>query len=194
MPPAAAQVQLDALLLRGRLPDLVLRPGQVLAARVLERHGRQGLLSLAGAALTAELPDEVAAGDRLRLTVQEPAGDRVVLKLTDPPPPPAAPPVQIPLPDGRLAGVRVEEGEHGGEGEEGSDSVALTYASPALGDVELHLTLRDGALSASVRVGAAAMPLASEGADALRESLAAAASRPAQVSVTLRRDPVDVYA
>ena len=111
-------VSLDAVLLRLRAPDLVLRPGMVLAGRVAERAGRHGLLSLAGTALVAELPDEVAAGDRLRLTVTEVGPERVVMRLTDPPAAPAPPAAHLPLPDGRTAAVRVDEraGEGGGEG------------------------------------------------------------------------------
>nr|MDP8943026.1 hypothetical protein [Actinomycetota bacterium] len=103
-------VSLDTVLLRLRAPDLVLRPGMVLAGRVAERSGRHGVLTLAGAALVAELPDEVAAGDRLRLTVTEVGPERVVMRLTDPPAAPAPPAAHLPLPGGGTATVRVDEG------------------------------------------------------------------------------------
>jgi len=71
----------DLVLLRSTAPDLPLAVGRVLAARVVERHGRHGVINLAGAYLTAELPEEVQAGDSLRLVVQEARGDQVVLAL-----------------------------------------------------------------------------------------------------------------
>ena len=76
----------DLVLLRSTAPDLPLVVGRVLAARVVERHGQHGVINLAGAYLTAELPEEVQAGDRLRLVVQEARGDRAVLALAQEPP------------------------------------------------------------------------------------------------------------
>ena len=192
---ATNPIHLDALLLRARAPDLVLRPGMVLAARVAERSGRHGVLTLAGAALVAELPDEVAAGDRLRLTVVETGPERVVMRLTEPPSPPAHPAVQLPLPDGRAAGLRVEERAGGQSAEEEADAVAVTYDSPRLGAIEFRLALSGDALSAAVRAGAGApYAMAEERLEALREALAAATGRAASVSLTARRDPFDVYA
>ena len=190
-------VLLDAALLRARAPELVLRPGMSLAARVAERHGRHGLLMLAGAALSARLPDEVPAGAKLRLVVQEAGPERVVLRIADAPPQ-AAPglAVPLPLPDGRSAHVRVEERE-GRTGGEGGDEgrLVLVYESPALGAMELGLTLDRGGIGAAVRVAAgAALELAREEAEALREALGAAAGRPATVTIAPRRDPLDVYA
>lgn len=188
-------VRLDALLLRARAPDLVLRTGMVLAARVAERSGRHGILTMAGAALVAELPDEVAAGDRLRLTVVETGPERVVMRLTESPAPPAPPGIPLPLPDGRAAAVRVEERADEPGGDEEAQSVAVTYDSPRLGPIEFRLTLSDGGLSASVRAAAGAPhELASEHADALEDALAEATGRAATVEVSARRDPLDVYA
>ena len=187
-------MRLDALLLRARAPDLVLRTGMVLAARVAERSGRHGILTMAGAALVAELPDEVAAGDRLRLTVVETGPERVVMRLTEPPAPPAVA-VQLPLPDGRAAGVRVEErqGDRSAEGE--AQMVAVTYESPRLGAIEFRLGLSVDAVSAWVRVAAGAPhSLAEERAGELREALAQATGRAASITVSVRRDPFDVYA
>jgi len=77
----------DLVLLRSTAPDLPLVVGRVLAARVVERRGQHGIINLAGAYLTAELPEELQAGDRLRLVVQEARGDRAVLALAQDPPP-----------------------------------------------------------------------------------------------------------
>src|SRR3982751_4976023 len=77
----APVLQLEAALLRRQLPDLLLRPGMTLFARVAEREGRHGIIVLAGSPLVAELPDEVQVGDKLRLLVQDTRGDRVAMKL-----------------------------------------------------------------------------------------------------------------
>jgi hypothetical protein len=76
----------DLVLLRSTAPDLPLVVGRVLAARVVERRGQHGVINLAGAYLTAELPGELRAGDKLRLVVQQASGERVVLALADAPP------------------------------------------------------------------------------------------------------------
>jgi hypothetical protein len=48
---------------------------------------------LAGTPVVAELPEEVAAGQRLRLAVAEVTAERVLLRVVgDPAPPPGAPP------------------------------------------------------------------------------------------------------
>lgn len=73
----------DLVLLRATAPDLPLVVGRVLAARVVERRGRHGILSLAGAFLTAELPDEVRAGDTLRLAVDGVGSERAELRLVE---------------------------------------------------------------------------------------------------------------
>src|SRR3954462_3079464 len=92
-------LRVQAALLRAQLPELVLRPGMTLPARVMERHGQMGILLLAGTPLSAQLPDDLKAGDRLRLRVED-VGEQVVLRTVDspaapqqaPPPPPAGPP------------------------------------------------------------------------------------------------------
>ena len=195
-PPNLGSVQLSPLLLRTQAPDLVLRPGMALAARVLETHGKMGIISLAGVPLTAELPEGLEPGARLRLIVAEATAERVVLRMTDQPPPAPPPAVQIPLPDGRHAAVHVEEREaREGEPEEERHSVAITYESPALGALEFHLALSEGGVTASVRAGyGPPFDLADERAMLLRNAIAGATGRPASVSVLPRRDPLDLYA
>src|SRR5690349_5647311 len=109
----------DLVLLRSTAPDLPLVVGRVLAARVVERHGQHGVINLAGAYLTAELPDDVRAGDRLRLVVQETRGERAVLALAQEPPSGAQ--VPPPLAEPPTAGDRVvvlrSEGEGGSDRE-----------------------------------------------------------------------------
>src|SRR3954466_4789069 len=77
-------LRVQAALLRAQLPELVLRPGMTLPARVMERHGQMGILLLAGTPLSAQLPDELKAGDRLRLRVED-VGEQVVLRTVDTP-------------------------------------------------------------------------------------------------------------
>ena len=193
------RVFVDPALLRVEMPELVLRPGMTLAARVAERSGQRGILMLAGHPLNAQLPDQVKAGDKLRLQVLEASSERVVMKLVDesatalhPGDPTVVP---VPLPDGRLAQLVVDEREAEGRRSGEQAAVAITYRSPALGAVDFRLAIEGGALTVAVRAGQGAPhDLARAGADELREALARATGRSVQVAVTPRRDPLDVYA
>src|SRR4029079_15311218 len=93
------RVAVDALLLRTQLPELSLREGSSVVARVAARAEAHGVLVLAGVPLTAQPPPEVQAGQTLHLRVEEVTPERVTLRLdpqaagvAPPPPPPAAPP------------------------------------------------------------------------------------------------------
>src|SRR3954464_5978654 len=101
-------LRVQAALLRAQLPELVLRPGMTLPGRVMERHGQMGLLLLAGTPLSAQLPDALKAGDRLRLRVEDVTGDQVVLRTVETPAAqPAAPPppeLALPLAERRAGG------------------------------------------------------------------------------------------
>src|ERR1700750_1128897 len=108
-------LRVEAALLRAQLPDLTLRPGMTLPARVMERHGQMGLLMLAGTPLSAQLPDELQGGDR-RGPRGEERREQVVLRTVESPAGPAQqaaqtppPEVALPLPGGRQAEVRVTE-------------------------------------------------------------------------------------
>src|SRR4051812_20150541 len=87
---AIVAVQLRAAALAGVDVAVLLRPGALLGARVLERHGDHGLLMLAGAPVVAELPEHVAEGAQLRLRVSDVSGERVTLQLQPDAAPPAA--------------------------------------------------------------------------------------------------------
>jgi len=185
----------DALLLRSQLPELVLRPGASLVARVASRgEGDRGVLVLAGIPLTAQLPEEVAAGETLRLTVTGVSPEQVTMRL-EPQAPPTAGPAAPPPPPARVV---VQEPPHRARGEDGEDVhvVALAFASAALGRLDLRLELSDrGALQASVVAPAGeAHALAQAGAEALREGLAARTGLQAGVRVLPRRAPLDLYA
>jgi hypothetical protein len=194
----APLLQLEAALLRRQMPDLLLRPGMTLFARVADRQGQHGIIVLAGSPLVAQLPDEVQAGDKLRLLVEDTRGERVTMKLVQDQPvaPPHNPAIGLPLPDGTQARLTVEEDEYGGGGEDPEHaSISIGYESPALGMVGLVLALSPGGVSVRAELaGGVPYELASDGADALRSRLSEATGRVAEVTVVPRREPVDFYA
>ncbi|HKG38797.1 MAG TPA: hypothetical protein VKB25_07395 [Conexibacter sp.] len=184
----------DLVLLRSTAPDLPLVVGRVLAARVLERHGQHGVINLAGAFLTAELPDEVQPGDRLRLVVQEMRGDRAVLALAqEPPSGPQVPPALAEPPAGDRVVVLASDGEGGADGER-AQVVTVRFEGKTIGTVELRVALDDSLVHALAAFSdGAPLELARGRAGTLRDALAAAASRPAEVEVVARPNPLDVY-
>jgi hypothetical protein len=191
-------LRVEAALLRNLLPDLMLREGMRVVASVAERAGQKGIIVLAGTPLTAQLPDDVQVGDVLRLVVAESTTDRVVLRIADPAAPPPAPPavVAVPLPGGGAARISVDDRDAGGGGAREHHEVRLTYASAALGPLELHLALAGpDAVRVNVRARAGApFELAERHAAELADAVRTATGKPAQVSVSPRHDPLDVYA
>jgi hypothetical protein len=187
-------ISVQTLLLRAQMPELVLRPGASVMARVASRGEAHGVLVLAGIPLTAQLPDDVQAGATLKLLVQEVTPERVVLRLD----PAAAPAVgQPPAPGSPPARVSVQEPprRRGGPGEEEGASVALAFESATLGRLDLRIDLTTGAVQVAVAAPAGrAYELAEAGGERLREALAGAIGRPATVRVTPRREPLDLYA
>src|SRR2546423_10102140 len=146
----APVLQLEAALLRRQLPDLLLRPGMTLFARVAEREGRHGIIVLAGSPLVAELPDEGQVGDKLRLLVQDTRGDRVAMKLIQEQPAaaPQTPVVGLPLPDGSQARIHVEDESEDQAGDDPQHaSISISYDSPALGAVGFSLSLAPGTVA-----------------------------------------------
>jgi hypothetical protein len=195
-------LKVEVALLRANLPELTLRPGMTLPGRVLERAGQFGVLMLAGTALTAELPDNLAAGATVRLRVEEIGADRVVLRALEAPPaaptPQPPPDIALPVPGGGRAEVRVTDGP-GRDGQGAAPTtIALAYQSPALGTLELRLVHRPGA-GLQVTVGAIegiAEERARVAAEELREALSRAVGAPATVTVVGRppEPKVDIYA
>jgi hypothetical protein len=197
-------LRVEAALLRAQLPELVLRPGMTLPARVMERAGQFGVLLLAGTPLSAELPDALQAGDRLRLRVEDVSADRVVLRAVERPAPataaPAPPPqIGLPLPGGLHAQVRVTEQADEARGPGDPATVALDYDSPALGTIAVRLVQQPAGAGLQVTVGATSgMPEERvRGAAAeLRRALTEATGLPATVRV-IGRPPeprVNLYA
>jgi hypothetical protein len=195
-------LRVEAALLRAQLPELTLRPGMTLPGRVMERHGQMGLLMLAGTPLAAQLPDDLKAGDRLRLRVED-IGEQVVLRTvetaaatqTTTPPPEVA----LPLPGGHQAEVRVTEKAEEQRGADEPVSVGLTYDSPALGTLDLRLVQQPAGAGLQVTIGAGAGPpeeQARSAAETLRRTLTEATGLPTTVRVVGRTPKlrVDFYA
>jgi len=170
----------ELILLRTALASPALRPGAVVAARVIDR----ATLSLLGARVAAKLPDDVRPGDVLRLNVKEATPERILLQVVQQPPPVAT--AAVMLPGGATARViKDDEEETGGGGGRGTRAVTLRYDSATLGRLDIHLS----AAGATVHV--------SEGppADAARSAageLAGALQAP--VAVIARRSVLDAQA
>ena len=192
------RVALDALLLRAQFPDLRLREGASVVARVASRAETHGVIVLAGVPLTAELPPEVRPGETLHLRVQDVSDERVTLRLDPQAAQAAPPPVQDPgaPPPPRPAQLAVEEPPRRPPGgAEGSAGVALSFDSSVLGRLDLRIDLTRGSVQATVEAPAGrSFELANEAAARLQDALAAKTARPAAVRVTARRQPFDAYA
>src|SRR3954454_14995403 len=83
--------------LRQQLPDVPLREGATMMARVASRSETHAVIVIAGVPLTAQVPPEIPTGATLKLKVQEVTAERVTLRVEPPPgeqaaPKPAAPP------------------------------------------------------------------------------------------------------
>jgi len=183
------------------MPDLILREGSTLAARVAERQGRHGIITLAGVPLLAELPDSVSTGDKLRLLVADTRGEKVVMKLVQDQP--AAAPQQaqafIANPDGTVSRLSVDpdggEDGSGGARSSGHAAVGLTYETPRLGKLGLRLELSAGVVRVRVDARAGGVyEAADEASDALRRALVEKTGLAAEVVVMPRVDHVDAYA
>ena len=196
----APLLQVEAAFFRRQMPDLLLREGSTLAARVAERQGKHGIITLAGHPLVAELPDGVKTGDTLRLLVADLTGEKVVMKLVhEQPTPPAHPAtVTIAQPDGSRAHLVVEDDgqeEGGGGRDRDTASIGLTYQTARLGPVGLRLEISPGAVRVRAEVRAGDVyDLADDASDALRSRLVELTGRAAEVTVVPRHDHIDAYA
>jgi len=202
-------------------PDIKIVPGRAVMARVVapQQPGGRGSLSIAGYLLEAELPESVRAGDDLRLVVKDVSAERVLLTITDPhgsdqaqqtqgqqPPPqpvhqqlpdPSIAMPAVPLPGGGSLQVTERDGGGAGPGRGGDRrDVVLRYNAPALGAVDLRFQMGTGALHLGVSLAPGQpLQLGRAGADSLRQALAAAMpGHTVSVTVTSRREPLDLYA
>jgi hypothetical protein len=172
------QITAELVLLRAALASPTLRPGAVVAARVLDH----GMLSLLGARVPATLPEDVRPGDVLRLNV-EAGPERILLQVVQQPPPVATAPVM--LPGGATARVIEEDDEQAGGAGRGERAVTLRYDSATLGRLDIRLS------SAGATVTASAGPPA-DAARAAAGELAGALGAP--VAVVARRSALDAQA
>jgi hypothetical protein len=204
-------VPANLILLRGLIPELPMRAGDLLPARVYSRD----MIVLAGVRVAAQLPENLETGQRLRLRVEEASQSKLLLRVVeasgggeaDPLPQsvnadPLANALRaglaLPLPGGQVARLFVEPdggSEEGSGGGRRLQRITLRFEAAALGRVDLALEVLPGAVVGTVHApaGAAAQRLA-EHADDLRAALAQATGRPATVSVRQRGETVDLRA
>jgi hypothetical protein len=186
-------VAVKTLLLQTQLPDITLRPGTSVVARVLSRGEGHGVLVIAGIPLTAQLPPEIGrTGETLRLSVADVTPERVTLQLEQVVPPA----VQVPVPHESRARVRVEEQPHTVRvGGEERSSVALSFHSEALGRLDLRIEVAGTRVRAAVEAPAGrSFELADAASGRLHAGLHARTGLDAEVHITPRREPLDVYA
>jgi hypothetical protein len=186
-------VAVQTLLLKTQLPDVTLKEGTSVVARVLSRGERHGVLVIAGIPLTATLPEEIGrTGETLRLSVSEVTPERVTLKLDDvvnpgaqPPPPPAdRPRVTIQEPPARVV-----------VGGEERSTVALSFQSPALGRLDLRIELAGQRVTVGVETPAGRpYELADAASERLHDGLQARTGLEPAVQIRPRREPLDLYA
>jgi hypothetical protein len=186
-------VAVKTLLLQTQLPDITLRPGTSVVARVLSRGADHGVLVIAGIPLSAQLPTEIGkAGETLRLSVADVTPERVTLHLEQVVPPAAQPPPS----QTHSARVRVEDEPRTVRvGDEERSSVALSFHSEALGRLDLRVEVTGTRVSTAVEAPAGrSFELADAAAGRLQDGLQARTGLEAEVRVTPRREPLDVYA
>jgi hypothetical protein len=187
-------VAVKTLLLQTQLPDITLRPGTSVVARVLSRGAAHGVLVIAGIPLTAQLPKEIGkTGETLRLSVADVTPERVTLQLEQV----VAAPGQPPPPADTQARVQVEDPPRTvREGGEERTSVAISFHSEPLGRLDLRLELVVGrTVRAAVEAPAGrSFELAAAAAGRLHDGLQARTGLEIEVSVRPRREPLDVYA
>ncbi len=187
-------VSVATALLRAQLPEVTLREGASVTARVASRGEGHGVLVLAGIPLTAQLPDGVESGATLKLRIEEVSPERVVLRMEGQPVASLAAGHAPPRADAPRLAVG-EPPRRTPSGEEGGASVSLAFHSPALGRLDLRIDLASGAVQVGVEAPAGrAFDAAEGGAERLRATLVETLDRPASVRVTPRREPLDVYA
>jgi hypothetical protein len=195
-------IAVAAALLRAQLPDVPLREGASMMARVASRGDSLAVIVIAGIPVTAQIPPEVEAGATLKLKVQEVTPERVTLRIE--PQQPAQVQAQTPTPlVGNAAAplqlqprVEVEERparRRGADGEP-ADIVSLAFTSPTLGRLDLRLELRGDRLLAEVTTPAGRPhAVASEGSERLRAKLEQS-GLDATVNVRPRHTSLDLYA
>src|SRR3954467_7631538 len=145
-------VGIETLLLRMQLPDVTLRAGTSVVARVLSRGEHHGVLVIAGVPLSAQLPEAIGmTGETLRLTVSDVTPERVTLQLDQVVNPAAQPP---PAPADRPRVTVQDPPRTVRAGGEERSTVALSFSSPSLGRLDLRLERAGTRLRADVEAPA----------------------------------------
>jgi Flagellar hook-length control protein FliK len=200
-------IAVTAALLRNQLPDITIREGASIMARVLSKGEGHAVITIAGIPVTAQLPPEVPAGATLRLRVQEVTPERVTLQIAPDQPAPAPPaatqasPNEVigaftPVAERVQAKVEVDERPARRPGADGepADVVSLAFTSPTLGRLDLRLELRGERLLTEITTPAGrSHAIATEASERLRARLEAAGLE-ATVTVRPRHQPLDLYA
>jgi hypothetical protein len=198
MQPIAVQL----ITLQQVMPDVTLRLGQSLLARVAERHGDRGILMIAGQPLVAQLPEQVRAGDVLKLAVRDITAEQVVMQMHEGKEAPQAQQqgqsaIPLAFPGQPPSQIVVDDDSSGSDaaGEGDVSAVAVTYESPALGAINFRIGMDGARVVCEVRVAAGApLEVASAAAEALQSALAAKTERAAAVTVAPRVGSFDVSA
>jgi hypothetical protein len=186
-------VGIQTLLLRAQLPEVTLRPGVSIVARVLSRGENHGVLMIAGVPLSAQLPPEIGrTGETLRLSVTDVTAERVTMQLDQV----VSPAAQLPPAPADRARVTVQDPPRTVRvGGEERSTVALSIQSPSLGRLELRLELAGTRLCVAVEAPAGrSFDLADAAAGRLQDGLQARTGLESTVQVTPRREPLDLYA
>lgn len=194
-------IAVTAALLRAQLPDVPIREGASLMARVASRGETHAVIVIAGLPVTAKLPPEVVAGAVLKLKVKEVTAERVTMQIE--PQPQTAANLQNPVigqatPQAQPQGhVEVEEPPARRQDADGEavDVVSLAFTHPTLGRLDLRLELRGEERILADVTTAAGLPhvVASRASERLRANLEAVGLE-ATVNVRPRHTPLDLYA
>jgi hypothetical protein len=200
-------MDVQLVLLRSLLGELPLKPGSMMAARVIDAR----TIALAGVRMAATLPEGIEPGTNMHVRVREASNERLLLQIVPRAAddaaeagPAAAPqliPVSapIPLPGGATARLLVDPDEASDEPGSGRgprvQTVTLRYESAGVGRLDLALTVEPGATRAVAfgPAGDVAERLRAASAD-LRSALMSALDRPASVDVIARAEVLDVQA
>jgi hypothetical protein len=182
-------------------PEINIVVGRAMMARVVVADGNgRGSLSIAGYLLDAELPKDVKAGDDLRLVVRDVNSERVLLGISDaqaapvPVAVPLAAPVTIPLPGGGHVQVTERDADGAESASPGSHTLSLRYDAPALGPIDMRFELDPTSLRLGVTVAPGTLGAAKSDSDDLRQGLADELQRAISLTVSARREPLDIYA
>ena len=194
-------IAVTAALLRAQLPEVPIREGASLMARVASRGETHAVIVIAGLPVTAKLPPEVEAGAVLKLKVKEVTAERVTMQIE--PQPQAAANLQNPVigqatPQAQLQGhLEVEEPPVRRQDADGEavDVVSLAFTHPTLGRLDLRLELRGEERILADVTTAAGLPhvVASRASERLRANLEAVGLE-ATVNIRPRHTPLDLYA